>query len=101
MMRIVALLNLCAVSLFLATPLTRAANSVSNGAPFDLQGFLDKELAEGKKEIVVPPGRYRVTPRQRQHLVLRNLRDVRIVADGVEMICTETTRALSIVNCTN
>ena len=60
---------------------------------FDLQRFIDTELQAGKKRIIVPPGHYRVMPHDRQHLVLRNLKDITIVADGVEMICTETTRA--------
>jgi hypothetical protein len=71
------------------------------GVDFELQRFIDTELQAGKQRIVVPPGRYRVTPHDRQHLVLRNLKDVTIVADGVEMICTETTRALTITHCTN
>jgi hypothetical protein len=68
---------------------------------FDLQGCIDRQLREGKTNVVVPPGRYRVIPHDRQHLVLRNLKDVQIIADGVEMICTETTRALTISHCTN
>jgi len=68
---------------------------------FDLQRFIDTELQAGKKRIIVPPGHYRVMPHDRQHLVLRNLKDITIVADGVEMICTETTRALTITHCTN
>lgn len=72
-----------------------------NGADFDLQGFIDKAIAAGAKTVVVPPGRYRVTPVDRQHLVLRDLQDVTIIAEGVEMICTETTRALTISNCRN
>ena len=71
------------------------------GTPFDLQGFINRELHVGKRRIVVPPGRYRVTPHECQHLVLHDLKDVQIVADGVEMICTETTRALTISRCTN
>ena len=71
------------------------------GIDFDLQGFVDKAIKAGLRPIVIPTGRYRVTPRQRQHLVLRDLRDVQIVADGVEMICTETTRAMTISNCRN
>ena len=69
--------------------------------PLDLQGFIDKEVKAGAKRIVVPPGRYRVTPRDRQHLLLRDLKDLQIVADGVEMICAETTRAITITCCTN
>ena len=71
------------------------------GTPFDLQGFIDQALKTGEKKIVVTPGRYRVTPRHQQHLALRNLKDVQIIADGVEMVCTETTRALSVDHCTN
>jgi hypothetical protein len=71
------------------------------GKDFDLQGFIDGQAKSGNKKIVVPPGRYRVTPKNRQHLVLRDLQDVQIIADGVEMICTETTRALTIANCRN
>ncbi len=71
------------------------------GVPFDLQGFAGKEINSGKQSVVVPPGRYRVTPKSGQHLVLKNLKDIQIIADGVEMICTETTRALTIARCTN
>jgi hypothetical protein len=71
------------------------------GKEFDLQGFVDQAIRAGNKTVTVPPGRYRVAPRDRQHLALRDLQDVRIVADGVEMICTETTRALTIARCRN
>lgn len=80
---------------------TAQAVEEANGTPFDLQGFIDKELLQGSKHVVVPPGRYRVTPKNHQHLALRGLHDVEIVADGVEMICTETTRAISIAECRN
>ncbi len=73
----------------------------SRGTEFDLQGFIDKELAAGKNEVVIPPGRYRVTPRNARHLFLEKLHDVKIIADGVEMVCTETTNALRIVDCVN
>lgn len=75
--------------------------SLPPGKPFDLQGFIDRQLGEGNKRITIPPGRYLVTPRKRVHLVLENLTDIEIVAEGVEMICTETTRALDIRNCLN
>jgi parallel beta-helix repeat protein len=82
------------------------AGEVSAAAPalgvaFDLQGFLDREIQAGAPRIVIPPGRYRVAPRDRQHLVLRGLKDVQIIAEGVEMVCTETTRAVTITHCTN
>ncbi len=71
------------------------------GISFDLQAFIDKQLQAGNQRIIVPPGRYRVTPKNQQHLVLRNLKDIQIIADGVEMICAETTRAMTISRCTN
>lgn len=69
------------------------------GAPFDLQGFIDQAVKAGQQRIVIPPGRHRVTPRQGQHLVLRDLSGIEIVADGAELICTETTRAVTIAHC--
>ncbi len=68
---------------------------------FDLQGYVDKKLAGGEKEITVPPGRYRVTPKQKVHLTLNDLDGVKIDATGVEMICTETTQAVAINSCRN
>lgn len=68
---------------------------------FDLQGFIDQSIVTGVKQITIPPGRYRVTPRNGRHLNLHDLGNVQIIADGVEMICTETTRALTIANCRN
>ncbi|MHB8974029.1 MAG: right-handed parallel beta-helix repeat-containing protein [Pirellulaceae bacterium] len=97
-----------ALSVTLATILLgspRASAAAPQGGPsepgvaFDLQGYLDAELTKGSSSIVVPPGRYRVTPRNRVCLTLKDVRDVSILCDGVEMICTETTRALSISNC--
>lgn len=76
-------------------------NSGLLGKVFDLQEFIDSEINAGQKRIVIPPGTYRVKPQNRQHLVLRNLSDVEIVAENVEMICTETTRAITISNCQN
>ena len=82
-------------------PASGQANRPVVGVPFDLQSFIDSAIKTGTTRIVVPPGRYRVTPKNQQHLVLRGLTDIQIIADGVEMICTETTRALTITRCTN
>ncbi len=40
-------------------------------------------------------------PRNREHLALRNVTGVEIIARNVEMICTETTRALTFEGCRN
>jgi len=68
---------------------------------FDIQGYIDKELAAGAKEIVIPPGRYKVAPQKREHLSFRDLSDVTVKAEGVEMLCSETTRAVTIKGCKN
>jgi hypothetical protein len=67
----------------------------------DLQSMIGRELAAGNKKIVIPPGRYRVKPGDGTHLVLRDLDNVQIIADGVEMICTATVQAVGLERCTN
>ncbi|MHC4556586.1 MAG: ankyrin repeat domain-containing protein [Planctomycetota bacterium] len=68
---------------------------------FDLQKFVNDEITAGKTLISIPPGQYRVTPRNGEHLHLEGLRDIQIIADGVEMVCTETVRALTLIDCRN
>ena len=77
------------------------AESSTRGVPFDLQAWIDQGIRAGHQRLVIPPGSYRVTPKRRQHLVLHNLEDIEIIAHRVEMICTETTRALTISQCRN
>jgi hypothetical protein len=74
---------------------------LDSGKIYDLQKHINKELAKGKKEFTIPPGRYRVTPKGNKHIVLKDVKDVTIIANGVELICTETVQALSITNCKN
>ena len=74
---------------------------IDAGISFDLQGYIFKEIAKGKTTITVPPGRYRVKPNDGVHLAFKNLNGITIDATGVEMICTETTRAITINNCQN
>lgn len=75
--------------------------SASRGSdkPFDLQSFVDDAVARGDSTIVLPPGRHRVAPTDGVHLRLRGLSDITIVADGVEIVCTQTTRAIDIEKC--
>ncbi len=78
---------------------------VSAAAPEErsenLGQILKDGIASGAKEIVIPPGRYRASPTNQEHLRLAGLRDTTIIADGVEMVCTQTTRAITIENCKN
>ncbi|MCY2996265.1 MAG: right-handed parallel beta-helix repeat-containing protein [Planctomycetota bacterium] len=68
---------------------------------FDLQGFVDGRLKTGERRVVVAPGRYRVTPRNGVHLRLKDLTDVELIADGVELVCAHTTRVVVFENCRN
>ena len=78
---------------------TVAAAPAAN--PFDLQGLVDRAIARGDNPIVIPPGQYRVAPRNREHLRLDGLHDVTIDATGAELVCLETTRAITITGCRN
>lgn len=68
---------------------------------WDLQEAILDAYRAGHREIVIPPGRYRLEPKDKVHLALRNLEDLTIVGYGVEIICTETTRAVHIEDCKN
>lgn len=89
---------ICILILF-ATPNVKA--QVDPGIDFDLQGYINQKISAGETNIVVPPGRYRVSPNGNYHLRFDDLNDITIVADSVEMICTETVQAIKINNCTN
>jgi len=78
-----------------------AAKPAQAAVDFDLQGFIDGQIKAGHLPVVAPPGRYRVTPHAGRHLSFKNLSDISIVADGVEMICTQTCQAISFDQCRN
>ncbi len=66
---------------------------------FDLQGYIDGRIKAGEKQIIVPPGRYRVTPRQGRHLLFKDLTGIDVIAQGVEMVCAQTVQAVGFENC--
>jgi aryl-phospho-beta-D-glucosidase BglC (GH1 family) len=78
------------VVLSLLTTLTTAAPSPNpNEIQVNLQGFINQAVAEGKKYIKIPGGRYYVEPEQENsqtHLVLNNLVGVEIDATNVELV---------------
>ena len=74
---------------------------INPGADFDLQNYIDKKISAGETNITIQPGKYRVKPTNGVHLSFKNLKGITIDATGVEMICTETTRAVTIDNCQN
>ena len=63
--------------------LAATAGAAQVGKEFDLQGFIDGEIAAGKQRVVVPPGCYRVSPKHGTHLSFKDLKDIVIVADRV------------------
>ncbi|MCX6938978.1 MAG: right-handed parallel beta-helix repeat-containing protein [Verrucomicrobia bacterium] len=67
----------------------------------DLRTIIDDGLKAGLSKIVIPPGVYRVTPQNGQHLYFKDLKNVEIIAKDVEMVCTETVRAITFENCEN
>lgn len=94
----ISIITYCLLTALLSFSLSA---QIDPGVDYDLQGFLDKEIKKGKKEIVIPAGRYRVTPKGKTHLLFENVNDITIIADGVELICTETVQAINIINCKN
>jgi hypothetical protein len=69
--------------------------------PGDLRALITEQLASGNKQIVIPPGRYPVESTHEGHLLFSNLKDIEIIAENVELICTSTNRAVLFDNCTN
>ncbi|CAJ1969997.1 unnamed protein product [Cylindrotheca closterium] len=71
----------------------------------DVQAFIDAKVAQGETHIIIPPGRHYIDPQHNNgkvHLHLQNLQD--IVIDGMgeaEIVCTKTTRAITLWGCQN
>lgn len=102
MLRYIALSRI--VSLSILTGLVCAADTTppkTNAEIFPLQKFIDDAMKAGKRSIVIPPGRYRVAPDAGRHLSFKDLKDIEILADGVEMICTQTCQAIRFEHCQN
>ncbi len=78
-----------------------ASGNRNTGIALDLQQYIDEAISKGNKTITIPPGTYRVTPHDKTHLSFNDLNDITIIAEGVEMICTETTRAITFNGCKN
>lgn len=69
--------------------------------PANLQALIDAAVAEGRAQLVLPPGTYRLAPsaERRPHLLLRSARGLTIVADGVTVVCTEPEQAFKMEGC--
>ena len=67
----------------------------------DLRKIIEDGLKSGFSKIVIPPGIYRVKPQNGHHLYFKDVKNVEIIAKDVEMVCTETIRAITFENCEN
>jgi hypothetical protein len=90
--------KLMVVTIILFTMLKLQAQ-VNPDVDFDLQRFIDQKISAGETNITIQPGQYRIKPAGGVHLSFKNLNGITINATGVEMICTETTRAITVDNC--
>lgn len=67
----------------------------------ELPDMIEAAILRGDAGIRIPPGRYYVRPEDGTHLRLEGVSDFTIYAAGVEMVCSETTRAILIEDCEN
>ena len=89
---------------------TVAQAKEGGGVPERTMESLRVLLAEGvaakAPRIVIPPGRYRGGPAPRPdgkasnvHVLIENLSDTEIIAEGVTLLCTDLTRAIMFRDC--
>jgi len=94
--------GICACAGLLFTGCAPASRSSDPPPPTHaptLSDFIHAGVQNGEKIIRIPEGRYEVSPVNGVHLELRYLRGVTLDMRGVEMVCTETTRAIHIHGC--
>jgi parallel beta-helix repeat protein len=86
-------------SLLLALPPLRAAERPLA----ELRQMLEAAVMAKEARVVIPPGVYRGAPEHggKVHLTLRHAANLEIVAEGVTLLCSKSTRALDLVGCTN
>jgi len=91
----IALLCPLLVWLILHTTFVHAEN------PPDFRQLLEQAIQENKREVVIPPGLYRMSPPDGggAHIRVLNARDMTIIADGVTVICEDLTRGIIFSHC--
>jgi hypothetical protein len=69
----------------------------------DFRPAVEDALRRGDKQIVIPPGVYRLAPEGGNKCVwtVRKAADVEIIADGVTLVSTRLTRAVTLTECRN
>lgn len=76
-----------------------SCSAETSEASRELPEMILSAIARGETNIKIPPGRYYVQPKDGTHLRLENVENFTIDATGVEMVCSETTRAILIEDC--
>ena len=66
-------------------------------APTDFRPLLDNAVRKHLHQVVIPPGTYRLPP----GIDIKDAKNLKIIADGVTLVCTRLSRALSFDNCAN
>ncbi|HAI10868.1 MAG TPA: hypothetical protein DCM28_04140 [Phycisphaerales bacterium] len=67
-----------------------------------LQQQIDQAIATGQSQLVIQPGIYRIAPPtsgSKPHLIIRDAKNLHIVAKDVQLLCTTLNRALDIEGC--
>ncbi len=68
----------------------------------DFRPLLEAAIRDGKPEVVIPPGVYRLAPiKGSTHVPVHGAQNLRIIADGVTLVCTKLTRAVDFDQCKN
>ena len=69
----------------------------------DFRPAVEDALRRGDKQIVISPGVYRLAPMGQDKCVwtVRKAADVEIIADGVTLVSTRLTRAITLTECRN
>ena len=67
----------------------------------DFRPMLAKAVADHAETVTIPAGIYRLGPLKGSaiHVTVEHAKNLKIVADGVTMICTDLTRALEFKDC--
>lgn len=73
---------------------------LGSAQPEDLRPIVAEAVKRGEKRIVIPPGTYRLAPKGGGEIwLLRGLKDVEIIAEGVTLTCTKLMRAITLLQC--
>jgi hypothetical protein len=69
----------------------------------DFRPLIDDAVQQGKSDVIIPPGTYRLGPGHGGNgiVTVKNAKNLKITATGVTLICTELTRGVSFSHCEN